>query len=70
MNARDLAAGLGDLMANPFIPELHEDDCPDSNCSGCIQPEAPAWQPQPEDPHSGPLSTRYELGRDMPETTA
>ncbi|MFJ7990285.1 hypothetical protein [Streptomyces sp. NPDC096351] len=70
MNARDLAAGISELMATPFIPELHEDDCPDPNCTGCVAPAAPTRPRQQEDPHDGPLATHYELSRDMPETTA
>lgn len=73
MNARDLAAGLGELMANPFIPELHQDDCEAADCSGCTSPEEPASDlpaqtRQQEDPHNGPLATRYETPRDLPST--
>ena len=36
MSARDeLLAGLSALMARPFIPELHEDDCVDPACVRC-----------------------------------
>ena len=66
MNAPDLAAGLSDLMANPFIPELHQDDCDDVACTGCVRPAPPRQQ---EDPHDGPLATRYETPRDLPTTT-
>ncbi|MFE9850250.1 hypothetical protein ACFYPN_15770 [Streptomyces sp. NPDC005576] len=29
---------LLDLTANPFIPELHHDDCDDESCVRCITP--------------------------------
>ncbi|MEU1087700.1 hypothetical protein ABZ401_12870 [Streptomyces sp. NPDC005892] len=29
---------LLDLTANPFIPELHHDDCDDESCVRCIAP--------------------------------
>lgn len=69
MTASDLPAALSALMAKPFIPELHDDDCPDTDCPGCARPQAPARPRQQEDPHDGPLATHYKLSRDMPEVT-
>jgi hypothetical protein len=40
MSTRDLLTGLTELTANPYIPELHEDDCPNTDCPGCARPEA------------------------------
>ncbi|MFD3336098.1 hypothetical protein ACFWV1_26140 [Streptomyces sp. NPDC058700] len=73
MNDDEFLAGLSELIATPFIPELHEDDCPDVDCSGCVSPEGPAadhvTRPrQQEDPHNGPLATHYETPRDLPST--
>ncbi|MFI0929666.1 hypothetical protein ACH4TP_37945 [Streptomyces sp. NPDC021012] len=39
MNRAELLAGLSELIANPFIPELHEDDCDDHACPGCALPD-------------------------------
>lgn len=35
MKRDDLFAGLTDMMARPFIPELHRDDCADPACVRC-----------------------------------
>ncbi|RSS59859.1 hypothetical protein [Streptomyces sp. WAC01280] len=53
MNARgELLAGLSELMANPFIPELHKDSCDDASCVRCEGENdlddthpAPCWFP-------------------------
>jgi hypothetical protein len=31
---------LADMTANPFIPELHDDACDDTGCTGCRQPRS------------------------------
>jgi hypothetical protein len=63
MNTRDeLFAGLAQAMANPFIPELHKDDCDEPACIRCepepleqqidaIRAHARAANPDPDGDH-------------------
>lgn len=67
------------VMACEACGDLPEKWCPDcaackAGCFGghdgnlCTHPNARWAAPAPaEDPHDGPLSHRYELGRDLPE---